>query len=465
MGPLAGRTPPDTSPRFARAPTLAATTVGPAVQPIQCPWRLGVVKRRVALLLVLALLSSTSCSVSAPGNVALARSDVPRAPADPVAASDAARAMEAFGFDLYRELARGAGSADIVVSPASIAIALAMARAGARGETAAQMDAVLRSIGSDEGAAAINALDQALTGRSGSFRARDGKSYDLALRIANAPFAQRDLKLEPAFLDALASRFGAGVRLVDYKTDAEGARRLINGWVDEQTEQRIPELLAPGILDALTRLVLVNAIYLKAPWEVAFPEASTKPGPFTLPDGSTVDVPMMSVAESFAYAEGAGWRAVELPYVGEALALTIIVPDDFADFEGRLGADTFALVTAALAPHQVDLAMPRFETETKADLADLLIALGMPLAFDPFMADFSGITTEEQLFISNVIHQANISVDEKGTEAAAATAVVMRTTSAPGERVELRVDRPFLFVLRDVPTGAVLFLGRILDPS
>jgi len=246
---------------------------------------------------------------------------------------------------------------------------------------------------------------------------------------------------------------------------AEGARRLINGWVDEQTEQRIPELLAPGILDALTRLVLVNAIYLKAPWEVAFPEASTKPGPFTLPDGSTVDVPMMSVAESFAYAEGAGWRAVELPYVGEALALTIIVPDDFADFEGRLGADTFALVTAALAPHQVDLAMPRFETETKADLADLLIALGMPLAFDPFMADFSGITTEEQLFISNVIHQANISVDEKGTEAAAATAVVMRTTSAPGERVELRVDRPFLFVLRDVPTGAVLFLGRIIDPS
>jgi len=403
--------------------------------------------------------------VTAPGNVALARSDVPRASADPAAASDAARAIDAFGFDLYRELARDAGGADIMVSPASIAIALAMARAGARGETAAQMDAVLRSIGSDEAGAAINALDKALAGRSGSFHARDGKSYELTLRIANAPFAQRDLSLEPAFLDGLASRFGAGVRLVDYKTDAEGARRLINGWVDEQTEQRIPELLAPGILDPLTRVVLVNAIYLKAPWEIAFPEASTKPGPFTRPDGSTVDVPMMSVQESFAYAEGAGWRAVELRYVGGSLALTIIVPDDLADFESRLDADTFAQVTAALAAHQVDLAMPRFETETKADLAELLSALGMPLAFDPERADLSGMTTEERLFIAHVIHQANISVDEKGTEAAAATAVGMDVTSAPAEPVRLRVDRPFLFALRDVPTGAVLFLGRILDPS
>jgi len=403
--------------------------------------------------------------VTGPGDVALARSDLPRASADPAEASGAGRAIDAFGFDLYRELARNAGGADIVVSPASIAIALAMARAGARDETAAQMDAVLRSIGSDEGAAAINALDQALTGRSGNFKARDGKSYDLALRIANAPFAQRDLTLEPAFLDALASRFGAGVRLVDYKTDAEGARRLINGWVDEQTEARIPELLAPGILDALTRLVLVNAIYLKAPWEIAFPEASTKPGPFTRLDGSTVDVPMMSLEESFAYADATGWRAGELPYVGGSLALTIIVPDDLAAFESTLDADTFGQVTEALAPRQVDLAMPRFETETMADLADLLIALGMPLAFDPFAADFSGITTEEPLYISNVIHQANISVDEKGTEAAAATAVVMRTTSAPSERVELRVDRPFLFALRDGPTGAILFLGRVLDPS
>jgi serpin B len=173
----------------------------------------------------------------------------------------------------------------------------------------------------------------------------------------------------------------------------------------------------------------------------------------------------MSLQESFPYAEGPGWRAVELPYVGGSLAMTIIVPDDMAAYEQQLDADSFAALTAALGPHEVDLTLPRFEIETKADLAALLGELGMPLAFDPDRADFSGMTAQEQLFIAHVVHQANISVDEKGTEAAAATGVVMEATAVPVEVIRMHIDRPFLFALRDTPTRAILFLGRVLDPK
>jgi serpin B len=382
---------------------------------------------------------------------------------DPAAAAQAAAALNAFGLRAYARLSATAGGA-IVVSPASIALALAMARTGARGDTARQMDEVLGGLGSDDTATALNALDQALAARSGKFKANDGESYDLTLRIANAPFAQRDTTWQQPFLDALASRYGAGVRLVDFKADADGARRQIDDWVDGQTEHRIPELLAPGSLDSLVRLVLVNAIYLKAPWLTAFPAEATRDGAFTRSDGSSVSVPMMSLAEGLPYARGDGWQMVELPYVGGSLALDVIVPDDLAAFESR-AADVVPSAIAALEGRHVELELPRFEAETKADLADLLSGLGMPDAFDPERADFSGMTTDEPLSISKVVHQANISVDEKGTEAAAATAVVMRTTAMPADPVRLRVDRPFLFALRDVPTGAILFLGRIVDPS
>jgi serpin B len=398
-----------------------------------------------------------------PVNAAVAHSNVARASADPAAAADAARALDRFGLAMYARLAHDSGPA-LVFSPASIALALAMARAGARGDTASQMDAVLAGIGSDGSAAALNALDQALASRSGSFKAHDGEPYDLLLSIANAPFAQRDTHWEQPFLDALASRYGAGVRLVDFKTDTEGARKQINAWVDAQTRQRIPELLAAGVLDPLVRLVLVNAIYLKAPWQTAFAADATRDGAFHRLDGSSVSVPMMSLSEDVPYAAGDGWQAVELPYVGGSLALDVIVPDDFAAFEGSVSTVVPA-ATAALGPRHVDLSMPRFKAETKLDLVQVLARMGMPLAFDPERGDFSGMTTDEQLYISNVVHQANISVDEKGTEAAAATAVVMRTTAMPAGPVKLVVDRPFFFALRDLPTGATLFVGHIVDPS
>jgi len=381
---------------------------------------------------------------------------------DPGDALQAGAAVDAFGLDLYRAIAPG--QTNLVFSPASITLALAMARAGARGATASEMDAVMHGAAADDHSGWLNALDQALATRSGTFQDESGKNVPVTLRIANAPFAQQGMPLEKPYLEALAERFGGGLRLVDYEANAEQARVLINGWVDAQTEHRIPELLVPGVLTLATRLTLVNAIYLKAAWETPFPVDATTAGTFTRADGSTVQVPFMATTTSLRYASGSGWRAVEIPYVGGSLAMTIIVPDDLAAFESTLSADPFAAITGALSGTEVALALPKFGIETKTDLAATLAALGMPSAFDD-RADFSGITTAEQLEISDVIHQANIDVDEKGTEAAAATAVVMRATAMPAEPVTLRVDRPFIFALRDVPTGTVLFLGRVDDPS
>ena len=394
--------------------------------------------------------------------VTVARADVPRASTDPAAAIDAGAAVTAFGLELYRAIDPGAPNT--VFSPTSIALALALARAGARGQTAAEMDAVMHDLAADDNATWLNALDQALAARSGTFADASGQRLEIALRIANAAFAQRGMPLEDAYLDALASRHGAGVQLVDYVTATEAARGAINRWVADQTEQRIPELLVPGVLTPLSRLTLVNAIYLKAPWLMPFDSAETEPGPFTRADGSTVDVPMMSVSDAMRTASGAGWTAVEIPYLGGDLAMTVIVPADLAAFETSLTAEALSGILVALGAAQVNLALPRFSIETKASLADVLAALGMPTAFGDG-ADFSGITLAEQLQIADVIHQANIDVDEEGTEAAAATAVVMEMSALPAEPVTVRVDRPFLYLVRDLPTGAVLFMGRVGDPS
>lgn len=432
------------------------------------------VARLLALLAALAV-ALAACGAAPPspnppptaapaGEVAIAT--VPRLTTTRSDALAAAQAVNDFGLDLYRVVAgSGPASGNTVVSPASVALALAMARAGARGETAAQMDAVLRDFGADETAAWTAALDAAFAERTQTLQGPDGTPVDVTLRIANAPFAQRDMPLEPAYLEALGTRFGAGLRLVDYVAATEAARQTINGWVAEQTEQRIPELLAPGTITPLTRLALVNAIYLKAPWMTPFDEDATAPASFTRPDGSVIEVPTMSASTMLGYATGAGWQAVELPYAGGQLAMMVVVPDDLASFAAGLDAATLGRIVTALADRQVRLALPRFSIETKASLADTLATLGMPLAFDPDRADFSAMTSTEQLFIDKVVHQATIDVDEKGTEAAAATAVSMALRAAPLDTVTLRVDRPFLFALRDVPTGAVLFLGHVTDPS
>jgi serpin B len=427
----------------------------------------------------------------------LAIANVARAAADPAAARDASRSVNAFGLDLYRQLLReGRVAADenAVVSPASIALALAMARAGARGDTADEMDEVLHAAGWDSLATGLNGLDRALASRN--VRWDDfGTARQVSLRIANSAFGQRDWAIEPAFLEAIGRAFGSGLRLVDFIEDPEAARETINEWVGHATEGRIPELLAPPDVTTATRLYLVNAIYLKAEWDDWFRLDETKPAPFTRLDGSTVDVATMrrfaGMSYEIPYATGDGWQAVDLRYrVPDGvspLAMTLVLPDDLPAFEASLDEDALADIVDALDteraafavdqcperedagcyPYDVDLFMPKFSIETKAGLETALADLGMPLAFDPAAADFSGINPTEPLFISKVIHQANIDVDEKGTEAAAATAVGVDTGGGPSalELVTVRLDRPFLFLLRDVETGAVLFMGRVVDPS
>ena len=339
-----------------------------------------------------------------------------------------------------------------------------MAQAGARGETAAQMDAVLHSAAGSGHANGISSLDQGLAGLSGTFKDMGNVDQPVTLRIANAPFAQQGLQLQGQFLDALASRYGAGLRLVDFQQDPTRACDLIYGWVSDQTQGRIPRLL--DRVDPSTRLVLVNATYLKSAWRQGFDERFTSNAPFNRLDGSQVSVPTMeTVLDEGLYAAGSGWQAVQLPYVDGSLVMTIVVPDDLAGFEASLDVTRFSLVTAALRPTWLDLRFPRFKTETMSDLSTVLAKMGMPVAFDPGRADFSGITTQERLYISKVVHQAEISVDEKGTEASAATAVEAAPTGVRPQLAWLKVDRPFIFAVRDANTGAILFLGRVVDPS
>jgi serine protease inhibitor len=378
-------------------------------------------------------------------------------------ATQAAAAIDAFGFDFYgKTLATGGNG---VMSPASVVLALSMAQAGARGDTAAQMETVLHGALGSGGGNGINSLDQALARLSGTFQVPGKADQKLALRIANAAFAQAGEQWQQAYLDTLAARYGAGLRLVDFRANPTAACSAINSWVNDQTEARIPKIL--DSLDNTTRLVLANAIYLKAPWLEPFENDGTKDAPFTKPDGSQVSVPTMSAGLSEAtYASGSGWQAVELPYANRSLAMTIVLPDDLAAFEKGLDAARFGRITAALQNTEVALTLPRFKIETKSDLSSILSAMGMPLAFDLDKADFSGMTTQEPLFIAKVVHQANISVDENGTEASAATVVAMDAASTAATRqVTLNVDKPFLFAIRDTTTGAILFLGRVTDPS
>jgi serpin B len=412
--------------------------------------------------------TSTPIGGGSGGGPAEARSLKKRSSAT-TATDVATTAVNGLGTGLYRQLASERPSENLVLSPASIAIALAMTREGARGTTAKEMDEVLSVVDAAALGPSMNALDQALASRSGPRPAPSGEgSVDVVLAIANSLWGQRDTPWEQPFLDRLAELYGAGLRLTDFKTAAEDARHDINAWVSDRTGGRIADLLPAGTLDALTRLVLVNAVYLKAPWLTPFEETATTPEPFTRLDGTSPAVPMMHSRGQLAYATGDGWQAVDLPYAGYELTMTVLVPDAgrLAGVEEQVAPALLDAVVGRQAVRDVELGLPRWNTSTAFPLADALRAAGMPTAFDADDADFGGMTTAEQLYLSAVQHQADITVDEAGTEAAAATAAVIATTSAPVEPpVRLVVDRPFLFLIRDVPTGTLVFVGRVADPT
>ena len=370
----------------------------------------------------------------------------------------------AFAFAAYKQLA--ATNTNLVFSPASISIALAMTYAGAAGNTASEMAQALHfSLPSAQLHPAFDALDLALASRGQGKLGADGGP--MRLRTVNAVWAERTYTFRTDFLDTLAANYGAGVNLLDFINAPDPSRLTINAWVAEQTENKIQDLLPPNSIDGLTRLVLTNAVYFNAAWKAPFDPNKTHDGSFTLLDSSSVTVKFMSAELYGTLAmQGTNFVAASLPYADDRLSLVLVVPDagKFSQVEASLDASSLGTLVAGLTSQAVSIYLPRFKVETGADLVNPLKALGMTSAFIPGTADFSGMDGTRKLYISDVIHKAFIDVAEKGTEAAAATGVVVGTSAAP-PGLWVSATRPFLYFLRDQPTGAILFMGRVLDPS
>ena len=371
-----------------------------------------------------------------------------------------------FAFELYQAIRTEEGN--LFYSPHSISIALAMTLLGADGQTAYQMHDVLDfSMYDDDLHNAFNYLDLELASRDELPEDPDDTRPGFALNIANATWGQVGYHFESAFLDGLALNYGAGMQLVDFEAEPEGARELINAWIEEQTEDKIKDMLPSGSITSATQLVLANAIYFLANWEFQFDELLTRDADFHLLDGTVVSVPTMSLTEELPYMAGDGYQAVELPYHGGDLSMVIVLPDEgeLENFESGLTGDKVADILSELDTNRVALELPRWESESTLQLREILQQMGMTDAFDPNNANFFGMTGTTDLFISQVLHRAVISVDEEGTEAAAATVVVMVGGIAPTDLIELDINRPFIYMIRDIPTDAILFVGRTVDPS
>jgi len=427
-------------------------------------------KKIVVIILALVLLVPVIASIqpTQPAAAGVLQSDKERITSPLVPTSEQALLVEgnsAFAFELYQAL-KGQGG-NLFYSPYSISLALAMTYAGARGETARQIaDTLQFLLGQDRLHPALNWLDAELAKRGEGAQGKDGEGF--RLNIVNAIWGQKDYEFLTGFLDILAENYGAGLRILDFITETEASRLAINDWVSDQTEGRIEDLIPQGAINELTRLVLTNAIYFNAAWAYPFDEDVTANGPFYLLDGGQVTVPMMKQTETFGYVKGEGYQALELPYDGGELSMVILLPasGNFETFEKGLRAQQVADIISGLQSNRVTLTMPKFEFKSQFGLNDVLAGMGMPIAFSPDEADFSGMTGKPELFISDVVHKAFVAVDEAGTEAAAATAVIVGVTSVPAEPpVTVTIDRPFIFLIRDIETGAILFVGRVLDPS
>lgn len=374
-----------------------------------------------------------------------------------------ADANNTFALDLYQTLKENTGN--LFYSPYSISSALAMTYAGARGETEKQMATTLHfTLPQDRLHPAFNSVSLALASRGQETEIQDKKGF--ILKNADALWGQKDYKFLPAFLDVLAENYGAGIRLLDFVRSPEDSRVTINDWVSEQTEKRINDLLPGGSITPATRLVLTNAVYFKANWFYQFSEKMTSDGQFNLLNSSKITVPMMKQTEKFNYMKGNGYQAVELPYRGQKLSMVILLPGQgrFEAFEGTLQYSQLQKIISDLKSQKVILTMPKFEFTLELKLRQILAQMGMPIAFSG-EADFSGMTEEEELWIDEVIHKAFVAVDENGTEAAAATAVMM-VGAAPGQPqpIEFTMNRPFIFLIRDIETNTILFIGRVLNP-
>jgi len=380
--------------------------------------------------------------------------DLAPTPSDPVPEANA------FAASLYGKLAAGEGN--LVFSPCSISTAMAMAYVGAKGKTAEEMAAVMHfDLDAAKTCDASEALLKSLTG--------DSVPRGCQLSVANALWGQKGYGFLPDFLARLKKSFGAGLIETDFAKDAEGSRGRINAWVEKETQAKIKDLIGPGVLGADTRLVLANAIYFKGTWATPFPKAATQNADFHLAGGRKISAATMRLTHAFPYMENGACQAVEMPYKDTSLAMLLFLPkkaDGLADLEKSLARGKLAEWLPKLKAAEVLVALPRFQMTGRLELAKTLADAGMPTAFDPAAADFSGMNGGQgPLFLGAVIHKAFLEVNEEGTEAAAATGAALSLGEDFYQPKIFRADHPFVFLVRDTKSGAILFMGRLANPK
>lgn len=422
--------------------------------------------KKIIFVLLSAIMIFGLASCGQPASASEVKSDKPRDTSPNVSTADETTLVNGnseFAWDLYQVVKAEDGN--LFYSPYSISLALAMTYAGAKGDTAKQMaDTLHYDLSQTALHPAFNSLALELASRGQGAQGKDEKGF--RLNIVNAIWGQKDYKFISAFLDLLAENYGAGLRVLDFIKDPNASRETINNWVSEQTEGRIKDLIPEGAITPLTRLVLTNAVYFNAAWREKFEESATQNGQFHLVNGTEVTVPMMRKTDSYGYVKSGNVVGVELPYDGNELSMVILTnaTGTFTDFEKGLTFSKVNELIDGIRYSEVRLTMPKFEFESKFGLKETLQGMGMALPFQD-NADFTGISTQSDLHIDDVIHKAFISVDEAGTEAAAATAVIVGTTSMPVEQAVVTLDQPFVFLIRDIQTGAIIFIGRVMNPA
>jgi len=366
----------------------------------------------------------------------------------------------AFACELYAKLKNAVGDANVFFSPYSISTALAMTSAGARGETDAQM---VKALHFEPDPAKRHAAFGEMESRLNLVQ----KKGQVKLSVANSLWPQKDYALLESFLGLVRENYGASVTPLDFRA-TEAARKTINTWVEDKTNQKIKDLIPGGVLDAMTRLVLVNAIYFKGNWTSPFMAEATKDAPFQLPSGQTVQAPLMFQKKHFRYGANDDLQTLEMPYAGDDLSMLVLLPkkaDGLAALENNLTAANLAKWTQEMRSPDVMVYLPKFKMTCRFGLNDTLKAMGMSDAFDSGKADFSGMDGGRNLFISAAVHKAFVEVNEQGTEAAAATGIAMGLTALPMPPMEFRADHPFIFLIREKSSGSILFIGRVTNPT
>ena len=366
-----------------------------------------------------------------------------------------------FAFQLYRQLESG-NSKNLFYSPWSISTALAMTYAGARNETATQIEKTLNFKPGEKFHSRyrflIHKLDEATIGK-------------MTLKVANGLWAQEDFKFDSAYFNLIKANYISELKSVNFipETEREQVRKEINNWVERRTNHKIKDLISYSDLDSRTRLVLVNAIYFLASWDKPFLKEGTEPAKFFLLNKTNITVPFMSQKSHYGYYEDSALKVLEIPYSDQKASMVIFLPmknDGIKNLEKVWRYSYYQEIMSKLQPDDEWIYLPKFETTYKTDLNKELSKMGMPLAFSESSADFSGMTGKRDLYISDVIHQAFIRVDEEGTEAAAATAVTMRCTAAYTPQAKIfKADHPFIFLIRENTTGSILFIGKINNPA